>query len=56
MNVLPATVIVAFRAAPLFAATRYSIRPLPLPDVPDVIVSQLVFSIAVHAQPEPAMT
>jgi hypothetical protein len=29
---------------------------LPLPDPPDVIVSQLAFSVAVHAQPDPAVT
>ena len=29
---------------------------MPLPDPPDVIVSQLAFSVAVHAQPEPAVT
>ena len=56
MNVFPATVMVALRAAPPFAATRYSTEPLPLPDSPDAIVSQLALPIAVHAQPDPAVT
>ena len=56
MNVFPATVMVALRAAPPFAATRYSTEPLPLPDSPDVMVSQLAFPVAVHAQPDPAVT
>ena len=30
--------------------------PSPLPDAPDVTVSQLVFSVAVHAQSRPAVT
>jgi hypothetical protein len=48
--------MVALRAAPVFAATRYSTEPLPLPDAPDVIVSQLAFPVAVQAQPDPAVT
>ena len=56
MNVFPATVMVALRAAPPFGATRYSTEPLPLPDSPDVIVSQLALPVAVQAQPDPAVT
>ena len=56
VNVFPAAMMVALRAAPAFTATRYSTKPSPLPDPPDVIVSQLAFSVAVHAQPDPAVT
>ena len=56
MTVLPATAIVAVRAAPLFAATRYSTEPSPLPEAPDVTVSQLASAAAVHAQSGPAVT
>ena len=56
MTVLPATAIVAVRAAPLFTATRYSTEPSPLPDAPDVTVSQLASAAAVHAQSGPAVT
>jgi hypothetical protein len=55
VKVFPAAVIVSLRAAPPFAETRYSTLPLPLPDAPDAIVSQLEFSLAVHAQPAPAV-
>jgi len=48
--------MVVFRAAPAFASTRYSTGPLPVPDPPDVIPSQLAFSVAVHTQPDPAVT
>jgi hypothetical protein len=56
VNVFPAALMIALRAAPLFAATRYSILPLPLPDVPETIVSQLAFPLAVHAQPDAVVT
>jgi hypothetical protein len=48
--------MVALRAVPAFAATRYSTEPLPLPDPPDEIVSQLALPVAVHVQPDPAVT
>jgi hypothetical protein len=56
VNVFPATVIVALRAGPAFAATRYSIEPSPLPDPPDVMVSQLASPVATHAQSDPVVT
>lgn len=56
MKVFPATVSVALRAAPVFAATRYSTLPLPLPEAPDAIVSQFELPLAVQAQPAPAVT
>ena len=56
VNVLPATVSVAVRVAPLLADTRYVTEPLPVPDVPELIVNQLADSVAVHAQPDPAVT
>lgn len=56
MKLLPATVMVAVRPAPVFAATRYSTWPLPLPDEPDRIVSQLEFSTAVHVQLDAVVT
>lgn len=56
MKVVPATVIVALRAAPALPATRYSIEPSPLPDPPDVMVSQLASSVAAHAHAGPAVT
>jgi hypothetical protein len=56
VTVLPATAIVAVRAAPPFTATRYSTEPSPLPEAPDVTVSQLASAAAVHAQSGPAAT
>lgn len=56
VNVLPAAVIVPVRAAPVLAAARYSTRPLPLPDAPETIVSQLALAVAVHAQVVPLVT
>ena len=56
VNVLPATSIVALRAAPVFAATRYATDPFPAPDDPPLIVSQLAVVVAVHAQLDPAVT
>jgi hypothetical protein len=56
VNVCPAAVIVPLRAAPAFTATRYSIVPSPLPDWPDVMVSQSAFWVAAHAHPDPAVT
>jgi hypothetical protein len=32
------------------------IEPFPLPDAPAVIASQLLVSVAVHPQPDPAVT
>jgi hypothetical protein len=56
VKLLPATEMVAVRAGPVFAATRYSTSPLPLPDPPDRMVSQLEFSVAFQAQPDAVVT
>jgi hypothetical protein len=56
VNVFPAAMMVALRAAPAFTSTRYSTEPSPLPDPPDAMVSQLAFAVAVHAQSDPAVT
>jgi hypothetical protein len=56
VNVLPATMMVPLRLVPELASTRYSTDPLPLPDAPDVMVSQLVAAAAVQVQPDPATT
>src|ERR1035437_7814928 len=39
VNVCPAIVIVAVRCAPGFASARYCTKPLPTPEVPEVIVN-----------------
>ena len=50
-------VIVPVRAAvAAFAAAEYPTGPEPVPDAPDVTVSQLAFDKAVHVQPVPAVT
>ncbi len=56
VNVLPAMLMVPLRLEPVLASTRYSIDPLPLPDAPDVMVSQLAAAAALQVQPDPAVT
>ena len=57
VKVRPAMVIVPVRAAvAAFAAAEYPTDPDPVPDAPDVTVSQLAFDAAVHVQPVPAVT
>jgi hypothetical protein len=57
VNVWPPAVIVPVRADVLgFAATLKVTAPLPEPLDPLVIVIQLAESVAVHAQPLPAVT
>jgi hypothetical protein len=43
-------------AAPEFAATLKAVLPLPLPEAPCGIVIQPALLVAVHPQPEPALT
>jgi hypothetical protein len=50
VNVWPAAVIVPVRAAPLLAATENPTVPLPVPEAPLEIVTQLAFDPAVHGQ------
>src|SRR4051812_28541442 len=52
----PATVIVAVRAAPEFAAMANRTVPLPWPFAPEVTVSHASLPVAVHGQLEPAST
>ena len=54
--VCPATVIVPDRLAPVFAATDSATLPLPVPLAPAVIEIHVAFVVAVHAQPDPAVT
>ena len=57
VTVCPATVSVPDRAAPpVFAATEYVTVPFPLPLAPDVTVMNEALLVAVHAQPEDAVT
>ena len=44
------------RAAPVLAATVKPTVPFPLPVAPDEIVMNVALLVAVHAQPEPAVT
>lgn len=50
VNVWPATVNVPDLAAPVFAATVNATLPLPIPDVPLVIVIHAAFDVAFHVQ------
>ena len=54
--VLPAMVKVPLRSAPVLAAACQLTVPLPLPLLPDVIVSQLESLEAVHGQSVPIVT
>lgn len=57
VKVRPAMVIVPVRAAVAgFAAAEYPTDPGPVPDAPDVTVSQPAFDAAVHVQLVPAIT
>ncbi len=57
VNVSPAIVSVPLLDDVLvFAATDTSTVPSPVPEAPLVTVSQLAFDVAVHAQPEGAVT
>jgi hypothetical protein len=52
VNVCPPAVIVPDRVDPVtFAATAYDTVPLPLPELPPVIVIQPAFDVAVHVHP-----
>ena len=53
----PAIVSVPLRCeVPVFAVTLKLTGPVPFPFAPDVIVSQEICSVAVHAQPAAADT
>ena len=57
VNVLPAIVSVPLREpAAVLAPTLYVTVPLPVPLAPAVTESQPVFVVAVHVQPELAVT
>ena len=56
VNDVPPMASVAVRDAPLFAATVKFTVPLPLPDAPLVIVTNVALLVAVHEQPVPAVT
>jgi hypothetical protein len=57
VKVRPAIVMVPVRAAvAALAAAAYPTEPGPVPDPPEVTVSQLAFEAAVQAQPVPAVT
>jgi len=56
VNEVPLMVSVAVRDAPVFAATVKLTVPLPLPDPPLVIVTNVALLVAVHVQPVPAVT
>ena len=48
--------IVPVRASAVFAATEYETEPLPVPFAPAVIVIHVAFDVAVHEQPDAAVT
>ena len=54
--VCPAIAIVPVRAAPVLAAAVKATLPLPLPLAPDVIVIHVAAVVAVHPQPDGAVT
>jgi hypothetical protein len=56
VNVWPPAVIVPDRAAPAFDAAENATLPEPVPEDPDVIVIHEAPGVAVHVQPEPAVT
>jgi hypothetical protein len=56
VNVWPATVSVALRAAPVFGVTRKVTEPDPVPVAPVVIVTHSTGLDAVHAHPSPVVT
>ena len=53
---MPDTVIVAVRVAPPFCVHAYVIVPLPVPLVPELIVSHVALLVAVHEQYELEVT
>jgi len=56
VKVWPAIVIVPDRAVPVLAATLYPTDPLPVPDAPEVTVIHVAPLVAVHVQPDVAVT
>lgn len=57
VNAIPAIVTVPVRVAvPVFAATVKVTLPVPLPEVPAMMVIHVAPALAVHAQPGPAVT
>ena len=56
VNVLPAINSMPLRAAPVLAATAKDTEPSPLPVRPLEIVIHGTSEVAVHAQPDPAVT
>jgi hypothetical protein len=56
LNVCPAMVRLADLDGPVVAATLNCTWPLPLPLVPEVIVTHGALLAAVHAHPSPAVT
>jgi hypothetical protein len=56
VNVFPAIVRVALRAAPVVAAALYCTSPLPLPVAPDAIVSHDSLLDALHEHPSVVVT
>jgi hypothetical protein len=56
VNVCPPMVIVAERAAVVFASAANCTVPFPVPVAPEVTVSHCALLAAVHVQPGPAVT
>jgi hypothetical protein len=53
---VPLTVTLAERAAPVFAAMLNPTDPLPVPDVPEVMVRKVALLAALHEQVDAAVT
>ena len=57
MKLTPPIVIVPVReAAPKLLATEYDTAPFPMPELPEVMVSQLSLLVAVHPHPPAVAT
>jgi hypothetical protein len=56
VKVCPAIASVPFREPALFAATRNPTEPLPVPELPEVIVTHEALLAAVHAHPAVVVT
>jgi hypothetical protein len=56
VKVWPAIVTVPVRAAPAFGAADTATVPLPVPELPLVIVIHGSFGVAVHGQAGPVVT
>jgi hypothetical protein len=57
VNAVPAIVTVPVRVAvPVFAATVKVTLPVPFPEAPAMMAIHAALALAVHAQPEPAVT